>query len=156
MEPAARSITWEAPQHYHLEKSGDWFFALLIITIALVVAAIFFGNFLFALLCGVAGATMAIAATQPPRIIPYAVTVRGVRIDEHLYPYTTLRSYHLDEDDFRGPQLLVMSQKHFMPLLILPIPEEFIDDIEEILTGRLAEEFIEEPFFNKLLEFLGF
>ena len=156
MEPQARSVAWEAPEHHHVEKGGDWFFALSIVTISAVVAAIFFGNFLFAVLCGVAGATLAIAASQPPRIIPFAVTVRGIRVDDALYPYTTLRSFHIDEEDPRGPQLFVMSQKYFMPLLVLPIPEEYIDDIEDIMMGRIEEEFIEEPFFNKLLEFLGF
>ena len=156
MEPQVRSVTWEAPEHHHIEKVGDWFFALAIITVSIVVAAIFFGNFLFALLCGIAGITMSIAASQPPKIIPFAVTVRGIRIDEALYPYTTLRSFHIDEDDPRGPQLFIISQKHFMPLLVLPLPEEYIDDIEDILVGRLAEEFIEEPFFHILLEFLGF
>ena len=156
MEPQVRSVTWEAPEHHHIEKGGDWFFALSIVTIAVVLAAIFLGNFLFAILSGVAGITVAIAASQTPRIIPYAVTVRGIRIDESLYPYTTLRSFHIDEDDPRGPQLFVMSQKRFMPLLVLPIPEEYIDDIEDIMVGRIAEEFIEEPFFHVLMEFLGF
>jgi hypothetical protein len=79
-----------------------------------------------------------------------------VRVADLLYPYTTLESYHIDEDDVRGPQLLIMSQKHFMPLLVLPIPEEYIDDIEEILSLRLPEEFLEEPLFTKLLELVGF
>ncbi len=156
MDSIARSVTWEAPEHHHIEKGGDWFFALLIITIAVVVAAIFFGNFLFAILCGVGGGVLAIAASKPPQIIPYAVTVRGIRIDEALYPFTTLRSWHIDEDNPMGPQLLVLSQKYFMPLLVLPIPEEFVDDIEDIIAERLAEEYMEESFFNKLLEFLGF
>ena len=122
MDSIARSVTWEAPEHHHIEKNGDWFFALLIITIAVVIAAIFFGNFLFAILCAVGGGVLAIAASKRPLIIPYAVTVRGIRIDEALYPFTTLRSWHIDEDHPRGPQLLVMSQKYFMPLLVLPIP----------------------------------
>ncbi len=151
-----RSVTWEAPEHYHIEKGGDWFLALAIITIAVTVAALLFGNFLFALLMALAGGVVAVFSSRPPRIIPYAVTVRGVRIGEELYPFTTLRSYYLDEDDLRGPQLLIMSSARFMPLLVLPIPEEYIDEIEEILESRIPEEFIEEPFFHKLLEFLGF
>jgi len=156
MEQQAYSVTWEAPEHHHIEKGGDWFFALAIITVAVVIAAIFFGNFLFALLSGLAGITMAILASQRPKVIKFAVTVRGIRIDEMFYPYTTLRSYHIDEYDYKGPQLFIISQRHFMPLLILPIPEEYIDDIEDIMIGRLAEEFIEEPLFSKLLEILGF
>lgn len=156
MEQVARSVAWEAPEHHHIEKGGDWFFALLIITVALVIASVFFGNFLFAILCGVGGGVMAIAASKPPRIIPHEVSVRGIRIEDSLYPFTTLKSWHIDEDNPWGPQLLVMSQKYFMPLLVLPIPEEYVDDIEDIIAERLPEAYIEESFFNMFLEFLGF
>lgn len=156
MDSIARSVAWEAPEHYHIPKGGDWYFALAIITVALVVAVIFFDNLLFAILCGLGGGVLAIAASKPPRVITFAVTVRGIRVDDILYPYTTLRSWHIDEEHQMGPQLLIMSQKYFMPLIVLPIPEEYIDDIEDIVSERLKEEFIEETFFNKLMEFFGF
>ncbi len=156
MEPAVRSVTWEAPEHHHIERGGDWFFALAVITGAIVIAALFFGNFLMALLAILCGLTTAVSAGRAPRIIEFSVSPRGIRVGDLLYPFTTLESYHIDEDDMRGPQLLVMSQKHFMPLLILPIPEEYIDDIEDILSPRLPEEFLEEPLFGKLLELVGF
>ena len=52
---SARSVSWEAPEHYHIPKGADWFFALAIITVALVVAVIFFGNLLFAIYVGWVG-----------------------------------------------------------------------------------------------------
>jgi hypothetical protein len=124
--------------------------------VALVIAAIFFGNFLFAILCGLGGATLALGASRKPKIVVFEVSVRGVRIGDQLYPFTTLRSWHIDEENPWGPQLLVMSQKYLMPLLILPIPEEYIDDIEDIIAERLPEAYIEESFFSKLMEFAGF
>lgn len=151
-----RSVTWEAPEHYHIEKGGDWFLVLTIVTVSATTAALFFSNFLLALFFALAGGVVAIFSARPTRIIPYGVTVRGVRIGDDLYPFTTLRSYYLDEDDAQGPKLLIMSSARFMPLLVLPIPEEYIDHIEEILESRIPEEFIEEPLFHKLLEFLGF
>jgi len=156
MEPAPRAITWEAPEHHHVEKGNDWFFALTIIIISLVVAAILFGDVLFALLIGLAGGAMAVSAARRPSIIPYAVTVRGVRIEDRLYPYSTLDSYHIDEEDPRGPQLLIKSDKKLMPLIIMPIPPEHIDDIEQILKEKLAEEELVEPFLVKVLELFGF
>ena len=151
-----RSVTWDAPEHNHVEKSADWFFALAVLAIAAVVAAVLVGNYLFAVLCGVAGIVLAVAAGKPPRIIPFAVTARGIRIGATLFPYTTLASYHIDEDHARGPQLLVLSQRHFMPLLVIPIPEEYIDEIESILQERLAEDYLEESFFQIMLEAVGF
>ena len=156
MEPTARSITWEAPEHHHVEKGNDWYFALAIIVVSFVVVAILFNNVLFALLLGLSGGALAVSASKRPSIIPYGVSVRGVKIDDEMYPYGTLDSYYIDEDDPRGPQLLIKSERKLMPLLILPIPTAYVDDIEDILKERLEEEHLEEPLFVKILELFGF
>ncbi|MCB9815246.1 hypothetical protein H6785_01520 [Candidatus Nomurabacteria bacterium] len=156
MEPALRSITWEAPEHHHVEKGNDWFFALIIIVIALVVVAILFNNVLFALLIGLAGGALFVSAAKRPSIIPFAVTLRGVRVGDRVYPYSTLDSYRIDEDDPRGPQLLIKSEKKLMPLMVLPIPVDHVDDIDDILKERLLEENLEEPLLVKVLELFGF
>ncbi|HMO77897.1 MAG TPA: hypothetical protein PKA42_00140 [Candidatus Paceibacterota bacterium] len=155
MEPA-RAISWEAPEHTHNEKGGDWYLALAILVISIAVAAYLFDNILFSLLVVVAGGAMALAATKKPSIIPFGVSVRGIRIDERLYPYSTLQAYHIDEDHPDGPQLLVLSKQKMMPILVLPLPEDYIDDVEDILREKLAEELIEEPLFMILLEKFGF
>ncbi|MEZ4194956.1 MAG: hypothetical protein R3B53_00960 [Candidatus Paceibacterota bacterium] len=43
-----------------------------------------------------------------------------------------------------------------MPLLVIPLPPDNIDDIEDILKDRLPEEHLEEPLFVKILEIFGF
>lgn len=156
MEQTPRSVTWEAPEHHHVEKGNDWFFALAIIVAAMVVVAILFNDVLFALLIGLAGGALAVSAAKRPSIIPFAVTIRGVRIDDELYTYATLESYAIDEDDPRGPQLLLKAKRRFMPLMVLPIPPDYIDEIESILKEKLVEEELEEPFFMKVLELFGF
>ena len=151
-----RSITWEAPEHHHVEKGNDWFFALIIIVVALVIVAILFGNMLFSVLIAVSGITLAISAAKRPSIIPYAVTVRAIKIDQDIYPYTSLESYTIDEDNPYGPQLLIKSKHKFMPLIVLPIPRTQIDNIEEILHSKLEEEELEESLLMKILEMFGF
>ena len=156
MEQSPRSITWEAPEHHHIEKGNDWFFALAIVIIALVIVAILFNDVLFALLIGLGGGALAVSAAKRPSIIPYAVSVRGVKVDDHLYTYGQLDSYFIEEDDPRGPQLLLKSERKLMPLIVLPIPRDFVDEIEDILKERLPEEHLEEPLFHKVLELFGF
>ena len=156
MDPAPRSVTWEAPEHHHVEKGNDWFFALAIIIAALVIVAILFNDVLFALLIGLAGGALMISAAKRPSIIPYGVTVRGVRVGEQFYPHATLESYAIDEDDPKGPQLLIKSSRKIMPLIVIPIPTPHIDDIEDILKEKLVEEDLEEPLFVKILELFGF
>jgi hypothetical protein len=156
MEQTPRAITWEAPEHYYQEKGGDWYFSLVIITVAVVVAALIFGSTLFALLLILSGFALAIIGAKKPSVIPFAVTVRGVRVGDDLYPFATLQSYHIDEEDPRGPQLIVLTKKHLLPLLVLPLPVQYIDDIEDILRGRVKEELLQEPLFMKVLERFGF
>lgn len=151
-----RAVSWEAPEFYYTEKKNDWYFALGLIVVACVAAALLLGNALFALLCLIAGMALGMAAGKKPAIVPFAVTVRGIRVGEGLYPFGVLSSYHIDEDDPRGPHMLVHAKRKFMPLLIMPIPEEYIDDIEEIMKGKLPAEHLEEPLFMKLLELFGF
>ncbi len=150
-----RSITWEAPEHTHPDKGGDWYFALGIITFGVVVAAIIFSNFLFAILAALSGASIAVAASQPPRIVRYGVNARGIQVDTVLYPVASLKSFYINDDDPRGPVLLVLSQKTFAPMLVIPIPEEYIDEIDNMLGERLPEEFLEEPLLSRLLEKVG-
>ena len=135
-----------------------WSAILWVITIAIsgAIAAVLFSNVLLALLVLIGSAVMAILAMRPVKMVNFAVTQRGVKIDDSFYPYTTLENYYIEEDDFLGPQLLIQSQKMFMPLLILPLPEDDVEGIENIIAERLPEEHLEEPFANKILEFFGF
>lgn len=151
-----RAIEWEAPEHHHGTKTSDWFWVLGILTVSLAVAAILLDNILLGLLTLIAGSVMAMLATRPAKMMTFSITPRGVRIDRSFYPYTVLDSYHIEEHSIVGQQLLIRSQKLFMPLLILPLPEEDVDEIEAIIAERIPEEYLEEPFANKLLEFFGF
>lgn len=156
MTEVARAVTWEAPEHHHVEKNGDWFWIVGILTIIATVTAVLLGNILFALVLFIGFGTALMLANQEPQIVPFAVSTRGLRIGQSLYPYSTLECFYIDEDHEHGAQLLARSTKLFMPLIIMPIPEEFIEDIESIIESRLPEEHLEEPILNKLLELLGF
>ncbi len=157
MEPnAIRAVSWEAPQHHHVEKGNDWFFALAIIVVALVLVAILFNNVMLALLLGVAGGVLGVAAAKRPAVVPFSVSVRGVKIEDKLHTYSSLSAYHIDEEDPRGPQLLLRSDRHLMPLIVIPLPPDHVDDIESILKEKLPEEELEESFFIKVLELFGF
>lgn len=156
MNEAVRAITWEAPEHHHIEKKPDWFWILGIIAVSGAIAAFFFGNFLFAILILVGATSLGLVALRRPRIVPFSVSTRGIRVDDTLYPYSTLDVYHIDNTTHEHTQLLIRSKKLYMPLIVMPIPEEYTDDIHDILEERLREEELEEPFMNVLLEFFGF
>jgi hypothetical protein len=156
MEDAPRSVYWEAPEHTHIEKSSDWYWILGIVAVAGSVASIILGNVLFGIVILLGATVMMLYSRHEPRIIAFEVSGRGVRVENDLYPYSTLESFFLDEDNPNGPQLIVKPTKLLSQLLIIPVPEEYLDVIESILAPRLPEEHLEEPFSHQLLEFFGF
>ena len=156
MKDDVRSVYWEAPEHTHIEKTPDWFWLLGIIAVTAAIVSIIFNNVLFAMVIVLGAVTMGLVGSKRPRIIPYEVSNRGIRIDNTLYPYATLESFYLDEEALVDLQLILKSKKLFVPLLIIPVPEEHADLIDSMLAERLPEEHLEEPFSNRLLEFLGF
>lgn len=156
MNEAAQALTWEAPEHRHIEKGTDWFWAVGIIAITGATAVFLLGNFLFAILILVAAVSLSLVALRHPKVIQFAVSSRGIRVGDAWYPYTTLDSFCIDITNYAEPQLLLKTRKIYMPLIVLPLPEEYIDAVDAILSERLQEEELEEPFFNVLLEFFGF
>lgn len=156
MNETVQALTWEAPEHRHVEKGSDWFWAVGIIAFASATASFLLGNFLFAILIFVAAAALSLVALRRPRIIAFAISTRGIRVGDTWYPYASLESFCIDIMNYAEPQLLIKSKKMYMPLIVIPLPEEYIDDVDLIIHDRLPEEELEEPFFNVLLEFFGF
>lgn len=151
-----RAVTWEALQHRHIEKSSDWYWVVAIIAISAAVVSIMFGNVLFGVVILLAATTMILFSHRHPKMLTYEVSARGIRIHDTLYPFTSLESFTIDEESNIEPQLLLKSKRLFVPLLIIPLPEEYIDDIETVIASRLPEEHLEEPMSHRLLEFFGF
>lgn len=151
-----REISWEGPEHHHTEKTSDQYWALGILVVVGSVTMIVLDNLLFGIVLLLIGATTALMWSRVPHMIPYSVSLRGIRIGSELHPYSTLKCFFLDEDHPRNVQLLVQSNSIFTPLLVIPVPDEAIEDIEYILETRLQEEHLEVPLGHRILEFLGF
>lgn len=156
MQTTTHSLYWEAPEHTHYEKSHDWFWTLGILAVAGSVTSIILNNVLFGMVILLGAMTVFITGNRKPRVIPFEVSKRGVRIENDLYPFPTLESYSIDGENLDGPQLILKSKKLFMMLLVIPLPEDYIDDVERILAPRLMEEHLVEPFSHKLLEYIGY
>ncbi|HEX4799484.1 MAG TPA: hypothetical protein VFV22_03080 [Candidatus Paceibacterota bacterium] len=156
MNPPIRSVCWEAPEHQHVVRTADWYWIVGIFGSALAVASIIFGNVLFGIIIILAVTVLIFHGNKPPRIIFFEVSVRGVRMGDHLYPYPSIESFYIDEDSPYGPQLLIKPNKMFSQLLILPLPEGCIDDVDTLLSERIPEEHLREPLSHIVLEYLGF
>ena len=156
METTNNTISWQGYEYDHHEKSSDWFWALGIVALSSAVTAIF-KNILFALLILIGAFTIALFAAKRPHLVHFEITRRGVSIDDILYPFTTLESFWVDEDEHGHLTLILKSQRVVMPYIIIPLAESIeFENVRNILLSKLEEEELQEPISHKILEFFGF
>ncbi|NQV93095.1 hypothetical protein HQ403_01195 [Candidatus Kaiserbacteria bacterium] len=151
------TISWQGYEYTHHEKSSDWFWALGIVALSSAITAIIFKNILFALLLLIGAFTVALFAAKRPHLIHFEITRRGVTIDDALYPFSTLESFWIDEDEHGHHSLILKSQRLIMPYVVIPLDESVqFEDIRNILLIKLEEEEMQEPTSHKIFEFFGF
>jgi|TARA_Y100000310_G_scaffold342803_1_gene447527 hypothetical protein len=149
-------IHWKAFEYEHKEKSPDWFWALGIIAVAVAVTAIILNNVLLAILVLVGAFTLALYAAKKPDEASFELNDRGVVINKRMYPYQTLESFCVLDEEDESPKLLIKSKKILMPHIVIPISNVHPTEVHSHLITYLEEEEQDEPFSHKIMEYLGF
>lgn len=150
-------FSWEAYEFKDKELKNDWFWAIGIIALAGSVAAFIFGNFLFGIFIILATGTVFLFSKIKPKLIKYEITTTGIIYEDVFYPFETLHSFWMDENDESNKKLLVKSSRLFIPILSLPYDtEETGDRIFEALSEILPDEPLQEPWGHLIMERLGF
>ncbi len=148
-------ISWNAPEHFYVEKSPDWYWAVGIITLAISAVTIIFGNIITGIFVLVAAVALVIHASQPPRIVYHEINDRGLIVHDKFYPFLTLESFWIPHDEL-PPKIILKSRKLLMPYIVLFIDELDPEDVREIMLRYIAETEHREHFLHKVLERLGF
>lgn len=138
-----------------MEKGSDWYWAVGIVSISLSATSIILNNVLFGILILVAAFGLILFASRRPLTINVEINEAGIKIEKYFYPFSVLESFCVDETGLY-PKILLKSHKFFSPLIIVPIAEVSPNKIKSLLLVHLAEEKLQEPLSQKILEYLGF
>ncbi|MEK7599394.1 MAG: hypothetical protein AAB474_03030 [Patescibacteria group bacterium] len=149
-------ISWSAPEYDYRTKSKEWYWAIGILSAALVIMAVLMKNFLFAIFIVLAGFTTALYGAKRPAIAKFTVSGSGIQIADRFYPYESLKSFWINYDPPQKKEISVISKKMFMPRLTLPIGETDPNELQKILARTLKEEKIEESLSEIIAGYLGF
>jgi hypothetical protein len=148
-------ITWQASEHYHTEKSSDWYWAVGIITLALAAVAIIFGNVITAIFVILAAVVLVLHVSHPSPVHTVEINDRGILIEKTFYPFLTLDSFCVPHDEV-PPKLLIKSRKLLMPLLVIHIDDVDPEEVREVMLMYLTETEHREHFLKHLLDRFGF
>ncbi|MEK7461657.1 MAG: hypothetical protein AAB586_01150 [Patescibacteria group bacterium] len=156
MPQAPFKIEWDAHEYEHKERNTDWFWAVGILSVAIAIASVVFGNMIFGILVLVSAFTLSLFASRPPSVLHIIVDEKGVTRGRVRYPYHVLQSFWIDTDH-PHKKIIMRSEKLLMPLIIVPLNDEVdVNQLHENLSKFLTEEFHNLPFIERVLEYLGF
>ncbi|MEO5690751.1 MAG: hypothetical protein ABIQ64_01035 [Candidatus Saccharimonadales bacterium] len=149
-------ITWEASESIHHEKDRLWFMAILAGGAILALISIFLiQSITFTILIVVMVIALFVLAKRPPRVLRYQLDDRGITINEKSYSFHDFKAFGVVQD---GPFYYVslIPLKRFMPGIDVYFPEEYGEDIVDILGEFIPMKTIEHDFLDKITKQLRF
>ncbi len=149
------SLSWEAPEYHHYERSNDWFWAVGLITISVAALAFIYDNALFGILIILSAIILIAYVRREPEMVQYELNQRGVMINNDLHPYLTLESFWM-ETRSGEPKLILKSKRSVLPYITIPVHDESADDVADFLREFIEEKEMREPTSHKVMEYLGF
>lgn len=148
-------LEWEALESFLAPRSGDWFWAVGIIGLALAVAAMIFNNFLFGVFILLAAVAIMLRSVRPPRKIHVRITSQGVRINSELFPFSQLTSFWV-EDEAEEDWLVLHTKKTVVSYVKVPIFDVDPEYVRQFLLDYLEEERRDPHLAEGIGDYLGF
>lgn len=149
-------ISWKAYEYKKKEKTADWYWAVVIIALSIIIISFLLRNGLFAILMIIGVTTLLIFSSKEPQVMEVNIDPRGITLGKEKYPFATLEEFWIDTSDEKDYKILLKSKKALMPLISVPIEEYHYLDIRDVLLDFLPEAELHEPFSQKIMERLGF
>jgi hypothetical protein len=155
MDETNEILSWRAPEHQHIERGSDWYWALGIIAVSTALTSILFKNILFALVIVVGAGTLGMIAARKPHEVDFTLDEHGLVIGDEFYPYDHMYAFWISGDEY--PTLLIDTPRFMTPDLVIPLQDVSPEEVRGMLLAHnVTEKPLRESFFYNVLEFLGF
>lgn len=132
LEPEETLFSWNAPEFTFISKPAGWYGILALVSILLAGIALFFRQWMAAVLVLVMGTTLGVVAGRRPRVLNYSITNYGVYVGEKAYPFDNFKA-HYEGHDYNQAVLELVPVKRFSPLVSLPVVPQNHDEIFDII-----------------------
>jgi hypothetical protein len=149
-------ISWKALEYKRKEKTADWYWAVILISLAMVVTSFILHNALFAILIIISTGILMSFSMTAPRTMQISINQKGLMVGKEMYPFASLDAFWVESVDGEDQKIILRSKKLIMPLIVIPLEEHHHLDVREFLLQYLTEEEMHEPLAQKIMEKLGF
>lgn len=156
--PREALAEWEGREYDHNPKSADWYWALGIIAVVGVLAAILFGNYLLAVLFVIAATALALHAAKEPSLHRFRLVEQGIVIGDELHLFERMISFSVLED-VEGklpPMISIKTESWLSPHLIIPLAGVDVDAVYAYFLQHVDEDEHHHTFVDAVAAWLGF
>ncbi len=146
---------WSAPEYTHIPKNTDWFWSIGLVALVGAGLAVWFHNYIFAIFILLSGASLIMTGIHHPLEVEFEISTAGLRINKDTYSYKKIKGYKMTRGSPYA-KLLVETDKYFIPVLTIPVPEEYAQEVNDELMKVLPLLELEESASMIFMEKLGF
>lgn len=151
-----KKYTWNVAPYEHYERSVDWYWAMGIITLAVVILAIMSRNYLFAFLMALGAVLVVLSLRRKPEDMRIEVSEQAISINGHVYQYSQIHSFWLYKDLKDRPNLLLHTRRNIFPKVVIPLlPDMDFVELHTFLIDKIAEEEQYESTMDRIADRLG-
>jgi hypothetical protein len=133
-------MEWEAPEYAHYEKSVDWYWWTGLFSVVLLGIAIWQESFLFGVLVFVGWFTVILHASKHPRIINFAITDKGILVENRVYLWHELKSFWIFYNPPLNQEISLESQHSLMPYIKIPLSDKLNHEKVRDLVKKYLQE----------------
>jgi len=149
--PSVEPIQWQATEYTQRDKSPLWYVAFAAVVIVLMAAAILLlQTWSFALLIPVMAAALMVYTHRPPRVLTYALSEKGLHINDQLHPMGEFKSFGVIQEA-QTNSLVLVPVKRFRPALTVYFPAEAGELIVDLLGAYLPMQEAKLDAFDKII-----
>jgi hypothetical protein len=132
-------LRWQAPEFLFFEKDRKWFLLAALAGVGVLGVALFFRQWIAALLVLATGAVVYQHAGRAPREMEYVITKLGVQVGEKLYPYNQLKSFWLIYEPPVRTLNLQMTRR-LAPQVVIQLGDTDPVSVKSVLSKHIPEE----------------
>ncbi|MDP2946251.1 MAG: hypothetical protein Q8N61_02245 [bacterium] len=145
-------INWEIAEPDFTPKTTEWFWALGILALALIVFSILLKNYLLIIIVALAIFIIYSSKNKKPELINFRLDNDGLYIEYKFYSYDGFESFWIFPAGrpAHNREIALRYKRHLAPLLILPFHSDDELRIRKILTKYLTESEEQESLIDLL------
>ena len=100
-------ISWKALEYKRKEKTADWYWAVVLISLAMVMASFILHNALFAILIIISTGILMSFSMTAPKTVSISINQKGLTVGKEMYPFATLDAFWVESTDGEDQKILL-------------------------------------------------